>query len=174
VQLEPTYANAHNNLANALAELGRIDEAIPHWQRTIELDPQAAATHGWLATALERRGDRAGAIQHFRAALTVGEHRPQWMAEPARLLATEPSCSREGGTFAQRIATEACQMQRDQPLLLDTLAAAQARTGRFNDAADTAQRAAAVATAAGQPALAKIIQSRMMVYRAGRPFDSVR
>src|SRR5262249_54888470 len=134
LQLDPLYADAHNNLGNALAELGRIDDAVPHWQRAIELNPNMKAAHGWLATALQRRGDRAGAVRHFRAAIAAGERRPQWMADLAWLLATDPRCTQGDAEFALSIAADASWREPDQPLLLDTLAAAQARAGRFDDA----------------------------------------
>jgi tetratricopeptide (TPR) repeat protein len=174
IELDPLYADAHNNLGNVLAEIGKIDQAVPHWQAALRSNPNLKAAHGWLATALERRGDRAGAVREFRAALAAGERRPQWMADLAWLLATDPRCPPADAEFAVDIASQACDMQRGQPLLLDTLAAAQARAGRFDDATATAARAVELANAAGQTALAKTIQTRMMIYRAGRPFDAIR
>ena len=38
LQLSPDYADAHFNLAGALARNGRDGEAIKHWQRYLELD----------------------------------------------------------------------------------------------------------------------------------------
>ena len=38
LDLSPDYADAHFNLAGALARSGRSDEAIAHWQRYLELD----------------------------------------------------------------------------------------------------------------------------------------
>ena len=38
LELSPDYADAHFNLAGALARSGRDGEAIKHWQRYLELD----------------------------------------------------------------------------------------------------------------------------------------
>jgi tetratricopeptide (TPR) repeat protein len=38
LELSPDYADAHFNLAGALARSGRAAEAIAHWQRYLELD----------------------------------------------------------------------------------------------------------------------------------------
>ena len=38
LELSPDYADAHFNLAGALARNGRDGEAIKHWQRYLELD----------------------------------------------------------------------------------------------------------------------------------------
>ena len=38
LDVSPDYADAHFNLAGALARAGRGDEAVRHWQRYLELD----------------------------------------------------------------------------------------------------------------------------------------
>jgi len=38
VEVAPDYADAHFNLAGALARAGRGDEAVAHWQRYLDLD----------------------------------------------------------------------------------------------------------------------------------------
>ena len=38
LEMQPDYADAHFNLAGALARAGRGDEAVKHWQRYLELD----------------------------------------------------------------------------------------------------------------------------------------
>ena len=47
VELRTDFAEAHFNLAMALAKLGRRVEARVHWKRYLELDPHGA----WSATA---------------------------------------------------------------------------------------------------------------------------
>lgn len=174
IQLEPSNSVAYNGTAAALAEMGDFDKAIALWRQTVRLDPGFASAHGWLATALQRQGDRAGAVHHYRAAYSGGERRTQWMADLAWLLATDARTRGEDAEFAVKIATDANAREPDQPLLLDTLAAAHARAGRFNDAVATSERAAALASSAGRADLAKTIQSRMMIYRTGRAYEAVR
>ena len=38
LDVSPDYADAHFNLAGALARAGRGDEAVRHWQRYLQLD----------------------------------------------------------------------------------------------------------------------------------------
>jgi hypothetical protein len=66
-----------------------------------------------------------------------------------------------------RLANEATR-GRD-PGVLDTLAAAYAEVGRFEDAAQVAAEAVAIARSAGQIALARGIEAHLAEYRAGRP-----
>jgi spermidine synthase len=52
----------------------------------------------------------------------------------------------------------------------DTLAAAYAATGRFNDAITTAQKAIELAKAAGQSQLVEEAELHLKLYRSGQPY----
>ena len=39
IRLDPEYFEAHNNLANLLAEQGRLDDAVRHFERGTEDKP---------------------------------------------------------------------------------------------------------------------------------------
>ena len=54
--------------------------------------------------------------------------------------------------------------------MLDTLAAAYAETGRFDDAVRTAQGVLELAKAAEQTEQARRIQERLELYQAGLPY----
>ncbi|MDA0990240.1 MAG: tetratricopeptide repeat protein [Verrucomicrobia bacterium] len=56
LELNPTYASAHYNWANALIHLGRTDEAIGHYQRAAEMQADALTFRNWGA-ALNLRGE---------------------------------------------------------------------------------------------------------------------
>ncbi len=57
VEGAPDSATAHNNLGQALAEAGRLPEAIPHFRRAIALQPRHANAYYNLGQALERQGE---------------------------------------------------------------------------------------------------------------------
>ncbi len=59
---------------------------------------------------------------------------------------------------------------RHDVMALDTLAAAYAEAGRFNDAAATAGEAAALAARQGDSQTAADVGTRLALYRAGRPY----
>jgi hypothetical protein len=54
-------AKNHYNLANVLFDLGRVDEAITHFERALAIDPTLVPARLNLAVALARRGDLEGA-----------------------------------------------------------------------------------------------------------------
>ena len=49
--LAPDSADAHNNLGVALASLGQVEEAVPHFRRAVALSPGHAAAQRNLAAA---------------------------------------------------------------------------------------------------------------------------
>ena len=73
--------------------------------------------------------------------------------------------------MAIRLASQACEAtNRSRPEFLDTLAAAYAEAGRFQDAASEARRAAALASSAADPALAERISRRLRLYKRREPY----
>ena len=61
---------------------------------------------------------------------------------------------------------------RRNALVLDTLAAAYAAAGRYEEAATTAARAIDVAKAAGNASVARGAADRRALYRAGKPYTT--
>jgi tetratricopeptide (TPR) repeat protein len=50
--LQPSFAEAFNNLGNALVQLGRLEEALASYQRVVRLRPTVAETHSNLSKVL--------------------------------------------------------------------------------------------------------------------------
>jgi tetratricopeptide (TPR) repeat protein len=65
----PESAGALNNYGNALAERGRIDEAIAEFRAALAIAPDYDDPHYNLANALTKKGRWAEAADHYRAAL---------------------------------------------------------------------------------------------------------
>ena len=79
------------------------------------------------------------------------------------------------GEKAVKLAESVCEISgRSDPSLLDTLAAAYAETGRFEEARQTAQEAIDLAQSTGYDSLEKDIKSRIRLYESNRPFREKR
>ncbi len=63
------------NRASELFELGRYEEAIAEYKRTIALDPSWATPHLGLGNALSAVGDRPGALSAYERAVQLS---PDW------------------------------------------------------------------------------------------------
>lgn len=164
---------AHNNLANILAQQGRYEEAIGHYLQVLAIRPDFPAAYGNLANVLQLQGRYAEAVEQYRGALRQRPEDVTTLGNLAWLLATRefPPEAAGGGPGAVELAEKACELtgQRDANLL-DTLAAAYAAAGRFDDAAATAQRAVNRAMESGQWELARMAVQRMKLYQSGQPY----
>ena len=85
----PNDARILQNMAIAFTKTTRLDEAIRHYRRALELDESLAGAHYGLAFLLLKRGDPDGAAQHLRAFLAVPPRGPdaeRWVEHATRAL----------------------------------------------------------------------------------------
>jgi Flp pilus assembly protein TadD len=62
---------AHNNLGTALAGQGKLDEAIGHYRKALQIKYGYAKAHNNLGAALAKQGKLDEAIGHYRKALQI-------------------------------------------------------------------------------------------------------
>jgi len=171
LNLKPEFAYAHNNLGLALAVRGQQDEAIREFRTALNLQPGYAAAHKNLGLALAARGQTGEAIRHYQEALRLQPDDVEVLNNLAWILATAAEARLRVGAEAVRLAERACELNdRKNPTLLDTLAAAYAAAGRFDEAVRTAEEARRLALAAGAKMLADAIGARLELYRSGRSY----
>jgi protein O-mannosyl-transferase len=169
IRIRPDFRDAHHNLGIALAMDGRIDEAIDHWERALTLGPDSADTHNNLAYALSQTGRMREAISHYEWALRLKPDYVQALDGLAKLLATLGAADGGDPNRAIELASRACASTGNRVAgYLETLAMSYASANRFDDAISTAQEAIEVARAAGQPDVARRIESSMEGYRHGK------
>jgi tetratricopeptide (TPR) repeat protein len=171
VRLGPSDAGARVKLGIATARVGRTTDAMHHLRRAIELDPKNAGAHANLAVVLEQSGDLAGAVTHLRQAIAIDPQRHATMKSLAWILATSSEKSLRRPEEAVDLARRAVSLvPQPDALYLDTLAAALAAAGQYEQAQETARRAAEVAAATGRQALEEQIRQRLRLYEQGQTF----
>src|SRR5206468_3681830 len=71
--LQVTEANwlAHHNLGLALAQEGKVTDAIGHYEQALQINPTFAETHNNLGLALAQEGKVTDAIGHYEQALRI-------------------------------------------------------------------------------------------------------
>jgi tetratricopeptide (TPR) repeat protein len=74
----PAAWSAHNNLACILAEQNKIDEAISHFDASLQIYPNNAQAHGNLGKALTQRNKFSDAESHLRTALALKPQEPEF------------------------------------------------------------------------------------------------
>lgn len=77
VRLDPSYAHAQFNLANALQRAGRSDAALPHYEAVLQQNPRDAAARINYGVALERTGRFDDAVRQYQVALELSPDSPE-------------------------------------------------------------------------------------------------
>ena len=172
LRFDPRHAGAHYNLANALLGNRVYDEAIMHYRDALAITPGGAAVHNNLARALLETGERGEAVTHYRSALAANPSLVPSLIGLAWLLATSPETELRGAAEAVTLAEQAVRIAGgEHPQVLDTLAAAYAADGRFDQAIQTARTAAAQARATpGLEGFVDQIEQRVQLYLAFTPY----
>ena len=171
LKLRPRFAKAYNNLGVCLTRVGRFAEALRAHAEAVRLEPERTDLRVGLANLLAELGRYAEAARHFRKALDLNPQSFEAARDFAWMLATT------GGDpgMAVRLAERAVRLAREaSPLALDTLAAAYANAGRFDDALRAADLAVRTADSRGLASLAREIKRRRSLYAAGRPVRRTR
>ena len=159
--------DAHYGLGQALAKLGKPDEACAQFTEALRLAPQYPEARLQLAIVLAGQGKTTEAISHYRLARNVPPSAPDSgvMNNLAWILAAGPSPELRNGAQAVKLAARACELDHDrQPMFIGTLAAAYAEAGRFDEAVAAAQKAHDLALT-GRKAQIRRTKSR----KPGRP-----
>jgi Flp pilus assembly protein TadD len=67
----PSDFTAHFNLGAALQQKGKIEEAVSHFRRALQINPRSYLAHTNLGAALQELGQSEQAISHYRRALRI-------------------------------------------------------------------------------------------------------
>jgi len=172
IRLEPDTASHHLALAAALKEKPEhLAEAIEACHTALELAPELIDAHLLLAQIHAEQGDLSAAAEQYEAVLSGKPDSLETANNFAWLLATSDDHEATRVNRAVELAERICRATEEKDhAYLDTLAAAYAHAGRFDDAVRTAKRAVALARAAQQDEMAEQIDARLKLYEAGQPF----
>jgi tetratricopeptide (TPR) repeat protein len=145
--LDRNLAEAWRGRAHAAMLQGRHDDAIAALDRAVRLEPEFVAMRVELAQELFLVGRDAEAVPQFREVLrlsgpiSVVNGSYMWANTLAWILATSARDSVRNGAEAVGWAERACTADGlNNPMTLDTWAAALAEAGRFDEAIGVSRR----------------------------------
>lgn len=176
IALDPRSAIYELELAGVELDLDDPRAALAAVDRVMHLAPDTAGAYFLRGAAEDRLGRPERAAAAFREALRLAPDHLLATNNLAWLLATGPDELRDGAE-AVRLAERACAANNRRPAtLLDTLAAAYAEAGRYEEAIAAAQEALELARQHASPVSpdeAAAIERRLALYRSGRPYHQV-
>lgn len=171
VEIKPDFAGVHYELAKILMVQKKYDEAVRHYKKAVKVEPENSDFHCQLGLAMKARGKIASALDHYRRALELNPNNVEAMNNLAWICATSEDDKIRNGAEAVRLAQRACELTGyRQGAFLDTLCAAYAEVGRFDEAVKMAEKLLGWAESAGQKGLVEKINNRLRLYKAGKPY----
>ena len=189
---------AHDNLGGALADQGRLDEAMVHYRKALEIAPDDAQLHYNLGSVLAGRGGLQEAMSHYRKTLEI---RPDFAEAHNNLGVALQACGRIdeaiahyqqavkikpdfagayynlGNTLAGCGRLDEAVARFQQALEIEpgnvkshfNLGDALAGRGRIDEAVAHYRQALDLATRHHDQPLADALRARIALYEAGRP-----
>jgi tetratricopeptide (TPR) repeat protein len=172
VALRPDHFEALLALGTDLPQIGRASEAMA---RLLQAAAAVPTDNPRAAKKLAARLVEAGQLQAAASVLRACVRRVPGDASVADrlawLLATSPDAAVRHPEESLALAEEVCRRTGGQePLALDTRAAALAALGRWPEAIETARQARTLAESQGEADLAARIGGHLDAYEAGRPW----
>ncbi len=175
LDFDSRYAPARHDLGLVLAERGDTAGAIRQWQEALKINPDCVEAHQSLCKVYYSRGNFSDALAHWREVIRLRPNDVSALQRAAWILATSPEAAIRNGSEALTFALRAVQISgTNDPLLLDTLAAAYAEKGFFADAASTARNALALAEQKHEKARVAALKTRIASYDAKAPYRDSR
>ena len=170
IEIKPDYELAWVNYGVALQQAQRPEDAIASYKKALGIKPDDADAWYDLGVVLQQTRDMAGAIAAYQRALQYNGQFAEAESNLACLLSACEDARLRDGAKAQELAMQANQLTGgNNPIVLDTLAAAYAEQGRFPEAKETVQRAIQLAEASGNSRLSNLLQGHLKLYQAGKP-----
>jgi Flp pilus assembly protein TadD len=169
IRLKREYADPHYSLGMMLLSQEKISDAQSEFEAALRINPNIAEAHYQLAVISQGRKDAGRALAHYFEAMRLRPDWPEALNNLAWILATRKDSQSGNGAEAVRLARRAVELTRtNNPGALDTLAAAYADAGRFEEAVSTLEKA--ITLAAGQESLAAELQTRLALYKTGKSY----
>jgi tetratricopeptide (TPR) repeat protein len=172
IRANPRFAQAYADRASALGRLEKWKQAVESARRAVELEPREPRFRCVLAMSLHAVGDRASAAAEYGRANRLN---PSWFDETRKAawrLSTQPDPRMRNGAHALLLAQQLRQAQIPPTAdVLDTLAAAEAESGRFPEAvADAQQALRLLAMQPDDSEKSAAVKARLLLYQSGQPF----
>ncbi|MCP4658709.1 MAG: tetratricopeptide repeat protein [bacterium] len=170
LEVAPDYPMPHRNLGEIYRQQTLYGKALEHLEAAVRIEPGDTLSLMRSSIVLQALGRYDDAVVKLRTILRIEPDNATALDRLARLLAVAPRAELRDGEEAVALAEKACRLTGFQiGAMLDTLAAAYAEVGRFEDAVAAAQRAVEQATAMGRPQVARFFEAHAQLFQNRQP-----
>jgi len=166
---QPRDAAAYNSRGHAYYRLGDYRSAVSDYNQAIRIDPDNAPAYTNRGDAYADLGSYRQAAQDYRTAIRLDPELGRAYQSAAWLMATCPDEQYRETDKAISAAQRAIELDGESFRYLDTLAAAYANAGRFEDAREIQNRV----IEAAPPELATNYEARLQLYEQDQPYRDV-
>src|SRR5262249_47307663 len=143
--------------------------AIFHFQKALAIQPDYIGASNDLGVLLASKGEIKEAIEAWRQTLSFDPDNADAANNIAWVRASAADVDLRDGKEALELAERATRNGGENPVVLRTLAAAQAENGQFADAVETCRRGEELAQKLGDRAMAESLRECAELFKRGEP-----
>jgi tetratricopeptide (TPR) repeat protein len=173
IEINPRLAEAYYNRAASWLNKGQYDQAVADYTKAIEINPRFGEAYYNRGIAWTKKGKYDFAIADCSKALDISPTHADAYNQLAWILSACPDERYRNGKKAVDFSKKAVEIE-EKPAFLDTLAAAYAESGKFNDAIKAQERAMALFQGSEDDALLSQYRTRLETYKARKPWRDPR
>ncbi len=170
IEINPRYSDAYINRGIANGRKGEYDQAVLDFNEAIAIDPSGANAYYNRGLAYNKKGQYDQSISDYTKAIEVKPGYSSAYNSLAWILATCVDGRYRDGREAIKLSKQALK-SNSNPFYMDTLAAAYAEAGEFEDAVQTQEEVLTLLRKRGDAHnLMGEASRRLEFYRAGKPW----
>ncbi len=169
IAINPRYVDAYSNRCLAWIRQERYARAVTDCSQALAINPRSAKSLYNRGFARDRQGDPAGALGDYIQALSVNPDYIEVFNNIAWILATSPDERLRDGERAVALAERAAAHAPDVNFM-DTLAAAYAEAGRYEEAVAMENRVISILAAGGASGELGPHVERLSLFEERRPY----
>ncbi|MDM8524263.1 tetratricopeptide repeat protein [Desulfococcaceae bacterium HSG8] len=169
LEINPELVKAYHDRGTAWGKKGEYEKAIADLDKALEAEPNEAVLYDTRGNAWQMKGNYDRAINDYVRALELNPSLFVPYNNLAWLLATCSDPAYRSGNKALELAKRAVELNHDVSML-DTLAAAYAEAGKFDDAVETMKKIIRLAKESGKTEHLRIYTEHLESYKARKPW----
>ena len=171
LSINPNYADPYNNRGVIWYHKGNYERAIADYSKALDLNPRYADAYSNRGDALFQKGDYKRAVSDCNKALGIDPRHDKAYNQLAWILAVCPDERYRDGAKAIELAKKAVELNPD-PDFYDTLAAAYAEAGRYEEATAIQEKVINLLKKEGRTEKLAVYIERMNAYKGKKPWRS--